>query len=99
LAGCDEWFVRAARPEGVTTMKFQAKSAALAIAFSAIAMCSNAYAAGTHAVRHGRAPGGMQNKAAMMAMVTQLTSGFGGQGGSPMSGGFNPADLMSQLGR
>jgi hypothetical protein len=81
-------------------MKSHAKSAAIAIALSAIAACSNAYAAGPAGARHGHAPGGMQGKAMMMTMMTQVTSMLGSAGGaSPMTGGFNPADLMGQFGR
>jgi hypothetical protein len=86
--------------KGVTTMKSYAKSAAVAIALSTIAICSNAYAAGSApSVRPGQTPGGMQNKAAMMMMIKQISSTFGGQGSSFLSGNVNPADFLSQLGR
>jgi hypothetical protein len=86
--------------KGVTTMKSYAKSTAVAIALSAIAICSNAYAAGgAPSARPGQMPGGMQNKAAMMMMLKQISSSFGGQGASFLSGNVNPADFLSQLGR
>jgi hypothetical protein len=43
--------------------------------------------------------GGMQNKAAMMTMIKQISSSFDGQGTSFLPGNINPADLLSQLGR
>lgn len=80
-------------------MKSYAKSTAVAIVLGAISICSNAYAAGSiPSVRHGQAPGGMQNKAAMM-MIKQISSTFGGQGTSFLPGNINPADLLSQLGQ
>jgi hypothetical protein len=85
--------------KGVTTMKSYAKSTAVAIALSAITICSNAYAAGSlPSVGHGQMPAGMQKKAAMM-MIKQISSNLGGQDTSFFSGSINPADFLSQLGR
>jgi hypothetical protein len=79
-------------------MKSHAKSIAVAIALSAVTICSNAYAASSlPSARHGH--GGMQNKASMMAMITQISSTLGGQGTSFPSGNINPADFLGQLGR
>jgi hypothetical protein len=80
-------------------MNSSAKLAAVAIALSAITVCSNAYAAGSlPSARHGQMSGGMQNKAAMM-MIKQISSTLGGQGTSFLSGNINPADFLNQLGR
>jgi hypothetical protein len=81
-------------------MKSYAKSTAVAVAVSVIAICSNAYAAGRPpSGRHVQIAGGMQNKAAMMTMIKQISSSFDGQGTSFLPGNINPADLLSQLGR
>ena len=81
-------------------MKSYAKSAAVAIALSAIGICSNAYAAGSlPSGRHAQMPSGAPNKAAMMAMMKQVSTMFGAQGASLTSGNINPADFLSQLGR
>ena len=80
-------------------MTSYAKSTAVAIALSAITICSNANAAGSlHSVTHGQMPAGVQNKAAMM-MIKQISSTLGGQGTSFLPGNINLADVLSQLGR
>jgi len=81
-------------------MKSYAKSTAVAMALSVIAICSNAHAAGSPpSGRHVQIAGGMQNKAAMMAMIKQISSTFEGPGTSFLPANIDPADFLSQLGR